>query len=133
MNKEPHILIAEDDADDRLMIMEVLDESPETIRYTFASDGEALLDLLKPGPLPSLILLDLNMPKIDGRQALRIIRSEPGLQAVPVVVFTTSVNSDDRERCMVLGANDYIAKPSSYPEMRLIVRNLYHNWLNPAL
>jgi two-component system, response regulator len=130
MSDIPHILIAEDDADDRLMIGEVLDEIPRLVSYAFVCDGEELLVVLSHGASPSLILLDLNMPKIDGRQALQLIRSKPEFNHIPVIVFTTSVNQDDRARCLGLGANDYIAKPASYADMRRIVNALHRTWLS---
>lgn len=129
MSKYPFIIIADDDADDRFMIQEILDESTEKINYQFARDGEILIGLLKGNTIPSLILLDLNMPKIDGRQALQIIKSERTLQQIPVVILTTSINQDDKDRCFELGAADYIAKPSNYTEMRGIIRRLREKWL----
>lgn len=129
MDKDLYIIIAEDDADDRLMIQEVLDESTLNINYKFAPDGEALINLLRNVPPPSLILLDLNMPKIDGRQALQMIKAERELQQIPIVIFTTSINQDDKDRCLKLGADDYIAKPSNYTDMRTIVSTLHARWL----
>lgn len=132
MSTDPFIIIAEDDADDRLMIQELLDESTAKIKYQFARDGEVLINLLKNDPLPSLILLDLNMPKIDGRQALQIIKSEQALKEIPVVILTTSINQDDKDRCIKLGAADYIAKPSNYGDMREIILRLNEKWLHAS-
>ncbi|MES2689626.1 MAG: response regulator [Bacteroidota bacterium] len=129
MSKDPFIIIAEDDADDRLMIQEVLDESAVKINYQFARDGEILINLLKNNTIPSLILLDLNMPKIDGRQALQMIKAESSLQQIPIVILTTSINQDDKDRCFKLGADDYIAKPSNYNDMRIIISRLREKWL----
>src|SRR5262245_29600376 len=95
------ILIAEDDADDRVLTKEAFDESRLLNEVHFVEDGEELLNYLErkspyaDAPRPNLILLDLNMPKKDGREALKEIKSNPELRRIPVVVMTTSKAEED--------------------------------------
>ena len=108
------ILVADDDADDRMMIEEALRENRLANDLHFVSDGEDLLDYLHhrgkfsdpvKNPKPGLILLDLNMPKKDGREALREIKSDPLLRGIPVIVLTTSKAEEDVYRTYDLGVN----------------------------
>src|SRR5690554_5967749 len=100
-NRQPRILIAEDDPDDQLMLQDAFEETCKHCQLRFVSDGVELMGLLldevNAVPLPDLLLLDLNMPLKDGRQALVEIRSEPALQQLPTVILTTSKNDEDRE------------------------------------
>jgi CheY-like chemotaxis protein len=118
-----NILMAEDDADDRLLIGEAFAEAGHHSRVTAVPDGGELLRYLRreakyadPGayPTPDVVLLDLNMPRLDGREALHEIKSDPRLRGIPVIVFTTSRDPDDIENCYLDGANSYIVKPSNY-------------------
>jgi len=135
------ILLAEDDPDDRFIIEEAFQESQFLGTLLFVEDGEELLDyLLRRGryaekisaPRPSCILLDLNMPRKDGREALWEIKQNPKLRDVPVVVLTTSDSQRDREYCAELGVCDYVTKPSSFNElvdlMNRIQRLSLHGW-----
>ena len=99
----------------------------------FVSDGLQLLDFLRrqgpyesdsKAPRPDLILLDLNMPKMDGRSALSLIKKDKGLKNIPVVVFSTSSASSDRKLTMDLGARSFITKPSSFQEFKSVVLSL---------
>ncbi len=136
------ILIAEDDPDDRLLLKEAFRASQTPYEIHFVEDGEELMDyLLRRGkysagdlaPRPALILLDLNMPKKDGRQALREIKADPDLIEIPVVVWTTSGLEEDRIRCRDFGAEDYLIKPSSFAEVEKAARELVNNWLEPSV
>ena len=117
------ILVADDDADDRMMIEEALRENRLANDLHFVSDGEDLLDYLHhrgkfsdpvKNPKPGLILLDLNMPKKDGREALREIKSDPLLRGIPVIVLTTSKAEEDVYRTYDLGVNSFITKPVTF-------------------
>lgn len=132
------ILMADDDPDDRLMAREAFRECALCGRLEFAEDGEELMDYLQRRgrfadreryPAPALILLDLNMPRKDGREALREIRADPRLCAIPVVVLTTSAAEEDIARSYVDGANSYISKPASFDGLREVVRSLGNYWL----
>jgi CheY-like chemotaxis protein len=117
------ILMAEDDPDDRLLVGEAVVEAHLHGEVRFVGDGEELMDYLRarggwapPGaaPRPALILLDLNMPRKDGREALREIKADPELRRIPVVVLSTSSDDVDVVRCYDLGANSYVTKPATF-------------------
>ncbi|MDB4951176.1 MAG: response regulator receiver protein [Gemmatimonadetes bacterium] len=117
------ILMADDDPDDRLLARDALAEACVANELCFVEDGEELLEYLHGDgrwapparPLrPGLILLDLNMPRKDGREALREIKADPGLRRIPVVVLTTSRDEEDVLRCYDLGASSYITKPVTF-------------------
>jgi CheY-like chemotaxis protein len=141
MNKPAHsvtILVADDDADDRLMIEEALRENRLSNDLRFVKDGEELLDyLLRKGkysdpslsPRPGLILLDLNMPRKDGREALKEIKSNQELRGIPVVILTTSKAEEDVYRTYNLGVNSFITKPVTFDSLVTIVRDLGKYWL----
>lgn len=127
------VLMAEDDPDDRFLVERAFRDIQGSGDLRFVEDGEALVNyLFRSGqyadpelfPRPSLILLDLNMPKKDGRQALIEIKRDPELQAIPVVVWTTSNESDDRIQCKKIGAASYVTKPIAYAELVRAIREL---------
>ncbi|MEJ2725715.1 MAG: response regulator [Deltaproteobacteria bacterium] len=132
------VLMAEDDADDRLLIEEAFSqlESPGDVR--FVQDGEELMHYLRregkyadPGvsPRPALILLDLNMPRKDGREALLEMKADPDLQEIPVVVWTTSNEPWDKIQSRKAGASTYLTKPASYDDLLSAVRNIVKRYL----
>jgi CheY-like chemotaxis protein len=130
------ILMAEDDVDDRLLARDALTESGSEGDLRFVDNGEELLDyLLGRGKFnadalrPRLILLDLNMPLKDGRQALREIKSNPLLRQIPVVVLTTSHADTDIDLVYHLGANSFITKPVRYEALVDVMRILSEYWL----
>ena len=131
------ILIADDDADDRLMIRDALHENRLANDLKFVEDGEALMDYLhrrgqykdvETSPRPGLILLDLNMPKKDGREALKEIKGDPALRGIPVVVLTTSKAEEDIYRTYNLGVNSFITKPVTFEALVMITRDLGRYW-----
>src|SRR6185369_15729896 len=131
------ILLADDDADDRMMASEALEESRLVNDPRCVEDGEELMDyLLRRGkysnpdaaPRPGLILLDLNMPKKDGREALREIKSEPTLRTIPVVVLTTSQAEEDIYRTYDLGVNSFITKPVNFESLVALMKTLGKYW-----
>jgi CheY-like chemotaxis protein len=131
------LLMADDDEDDRLMAREALTESRLTNPLYFVHDGEELMDYLyRRGkyadpvryPFPGLILLDLNMPRKDGREALREIRADPNLRRIPVVVLTTSAAEEDVLRSYELGVNSFIVKPVTFDALVEVMRSLGRYW-----
>ena len=131
-----NILMADDDADDRMMMKEALEENNFSHSLNFVQDGEELLDYLhKRGKFvdekvlrPSLILLDLNMPKIDGREALSHIKSHSIFKRIPVIVLTTSRAEEDIVRTYDLGVNSFICKPVHYKDLVLVAREIGNYW-----
>jgi CheY-like chemotaxis protein len=132
------ILMADDDADDRQMTKEAFEESHLNNDLRFVEDGVELLDYLKrrgkysnpfSAPRPGLILLDLNMPKKDGREALREIKADPRLKSIRVVVLTTSKAEEDILRTYDLSAASYITKPVAFAALIEVVRTLGKYWL----
>lgn len=136
---KPTILIAEDDPDDRLLLEVALSEICESeCVILFVKDGEELMDYLlhlnryaeAAPPRPALILLDLNMPRKDGREALLEIRGAAGLREIPVVVWTTSGEEEDRRFCAESGASDYFTKPNTFLEISASLRIIIKTWLS---
>ncbi len=131
------ILLADDDEDDRKLAQDALVESRLANDLHMVEDGEELMDyLLRRGkyaaladsPRPGLILLDLNMPKKDGREALREIKADPSLRQIPVVVLTTSKAEEDIYRTYDLGANSFITKPVMFESLVRVMRDLGTYW-----
>src|SRR5436190_22771702 len=131
------ILMADDDPDDRQMTKEAFVESKLANDLRFVEDGVELLEYLKrrgryappaDAPRPGLILLDLNMPKKDGREALREIKADPELRRIRIVVLTTSKADTDIGRIYELGANSFIAKPVSFDSLVEVMKILGRYW-----
>lgn len=138
MAKSIVILMADDDEDDRLLTRAALEESRLTNQLMFVQDGEELMDYLhqrgrfsdpEKCPRPGLILLDLNMPRKDGREALREIKSDASLRQIPVVVLTTSKAEEDIYRSYDLGANSFIIKPVTFESLVNVMKVLGRYWL----
>jgi CheY-like chemotaxis protein len=136
--KSINILLAEDDADDRYLINEALDESGVRCQLFIVEDGNELLDYLhrrgkyqdeQEWPRPSLILLDLNMPRLDGREALALIKANPKLRGIPIVVLTTSQAEEDVLRTYELGVSGFITKPVTFTGLRETMEALGKYWL----
>ena len=133
------ILMADDDEEDRMMAKEAWEESRLCNDLRFVEDGVELMDHLErrgkyadpnDSPRPELILLDLNMPKKDGREALQEIKTSVDLCRIPVVVITTSSAEEDILRSYHVGANSYITKPVTFDGLVKIVRHLGTYWFN---
>jgi CheY-like chemotaxis protein len=131
------ILLADDDADDRLLTRDALAESRLANDLRFVEDGEQLLQYLRregdyerpeASPRPGLILLDLNMPRKDGREALKEIKSDPTLRHIPIVVLTTSKAEEDIYRTYDLGVNSFITKPVTFDGLVNVMRGLGRYW-----
>ena len=141
--KPPHaILLVEDNPADVKITQRALRESAFPVELLVVRDGEEAVEyLLRQGPhagdpvwrSPDLILLDLNLPKLNGLQVLQRIRSTPQLHNVPVVVLTTSKRQEDIQQTYAAGANTYIQKPAEYPRYRDLVMTLRQYWHETAL
>lgn len=138
MAREPlFILLADDDPDDRMMAAEALEESRVLNELATVQDGEELLEFLRctgryadrEPRLPGLILLDLNMPRMDGREALQEIKSDPGLRRIPVVVLTTSRAEADIVKTYDLGVNSFVSKPVTFDGLVAIMSELGRYWI----
>lgn len=114
------ILLADDDAEDRAILKEAIEDISSETALHVAGNGEELLNLLdheyNKGNLAALIILDLNMPRLNGTQTLSRLKSNHLYKDIPVVIYSTSVNPLEKEKCMLLGAHSYITKPISYKE-----------------
>jgi CheY-like chemotaxis protein len=134
------ILMADDDEDDRVLTADALKRSRLINDVRFVVDGDDLMQYLRgqgayatggvPSPRPGLILLDLNMPKKDGREALAEIKSDPVLRSIPVVVLTTSKAEEDIVRTYDLGVNSFVSKPVSFEELAAVMRTLACYWFD---
>jgi len=131
------ILMADDDEDDCLLVKRAFKTSKICNDLRFVSDGEELMDYLyrrdkyegtDQAPRPGLILLDLNMPRKDGREALKEIKEDASLREIPVVVLTTSNEERDVLESYDLGANSYIAKPVTFEGLVEVVKSLGKYW-----
>ena len=131
------IVVADDDADDRMMIKDAFDASKLGNEVDFVEDGVELLEYLRREgryaklagePFPGFVLLDLNMPRKDGRTVLKEIRNDPKLHRIPIVILTTSKAEEDIIKTYNLGVNSFICKPVSFDKLVDIVRTIGHYW-----
>ena len=101
----------------------------------FAENGEEVIEILtrfSSGELPCLIVLDLNMPKMNGTETLRYLKSEERFRKIPVIIYSTSINPVERDRCLHLGARDYISKPASFGESVSTAKMFYQYCVDSA-
>ncbi len=135
----PTILIANDDSSFCLLIEEVLQEVHSNHTLFFVEDGEQLLDYLYrrgpyqdqlKSPFPDLLLLDLNMPKLDGREALVHIKSDPQLKTIPIVILSSSYHQEDISKCYNAGANSFIVNPLTFDKLTIAMQSLCKYWLS---
>jgi CheY-like chemotaxis protein len=132
------IVVADDDADDRMMIRDAFEESKLGNPIDFVEDGMELMEYLnREGkyanlagqPFPGFILLDLNMPRKDGRTALKEIKESAELHRIPIVILTTSKAEEDIIKTYNLGVNSFICKPVSFDKLVDIVKTVGHYWI----
>lgn len=132
------ILMADDDEDDRLLTRDALTESHVLNDFHCVADGVELMKYLRREglykddvlyPVPSLILLDLNMPRLDGRGALEQIKRDPLLRSIPVIILTTSKAEEDMLRAYDLGAASYITKPVTFDKLVELMKSLGRYWV----
>ena len=135
------IMMVDDDPDDFFIVSEVLRENGFKNDFRLCEDGEELMDYLfrrgryadeDKNPLPGIILLDLNMPKIDGRQVLAEIKDNQELRHIPVIILTTSSDPLDIDLCYRTGANSYIEKPQSFEMLSTVLTLAIKHWTRTA-
>src|SRR5690606_6901636 len=133
------ILIADDDADDRFLLQAAFEENGFNDRLQFVENGVEVMEFLQaknpngdPATLPRFILMDLNMPKKDGREVLGELKQHPEFKNIPVVVFSTTNNEQEMRRCYELGANSYITKPNSFESLLKTVAALRSYWMQTS-
>jgi len=137
MNKpgERYLLIAEDDEDDRHLMRTAFAAKGFNEKLVFTENGEELLEYMysaheKKAIAPVFVLLDLNMPKKDGKETLRELKQHPELRKTPVVIFSTTNNQQVINKCYELGANSYILKPPVYESLLNVVDVLTNYWFS---
>lgn len=130
----PYVLVAEDDADDRYLLESAFKENlfPEPI--IFVENGVKLLTTLQSIHAsdklhPKLIIMDLNMPKKDGREVLKELKADENLKQIPVIIFSTTSNKHEMDQCYALGADSYILKPDSFSNFLAVVVEIHRKWL----
>jgi CheY-like chemotaxis protein len=135
------ILVADDDEDDQVLAADALREAGVSNPLRFVRNGDELMNYLRhcgeyaslpPYPRPGLLLLDLNMPRKDGREALREIKADPQLRSIPVVVLTTSDSREDVDLVYALGGNSFISKPVTFDGLVKALRTLSDYWFRVA-
>lgn len=132
MSPKYQIIIVDDDNDDREIIRDAFQTAmEEELDYVFIENGERLMEFLQDNneALPSLIMLDLNMPGKDGRETLKEIKSHEKLQQIPTIIFTTSSSTRDKQIVYSLGANCFITKPDTFNKLIELTRSIGRLWL----
>ncbi len=132
------VIIAEDDPDDRLLIKDaIIQASTRQVDVHFVHDGAEMLDYLyhrgkygsaAESPTPELVLLDLNMPKMNGMEVLAEIKKDPALRSIPVVVLTTSQSPEHVQRSYELGGSGYVTKPGSFSDLVEVMKGIERYW-----
>jgi CheY-like chemotaxis protein len=136
--KKIFILMADDDEDDFILVRDAFREAQLSVNLRLVGDGQELMEYLSGGysdpesedPTPDLILLDLNMPRKDGRAALEEIKSLPHLKSIPVIVLTTSKEEEDVQYCYSHGANSFITKPLAFTELIQVIQSVTAYWFS---
>ena len=133
--KQPLVFIADDDNDDVFFVRSAIEQLKSDIRVRHFLNGKQLIDALNDPSeeFPDLVLLDLNMPILDGKETLRILRRNEALHDLPIVMLSTSTHTFERELCLGYGANNYITKPYSFSLYLQIFRRLKHEVLDRAI
>ncbi len=130
---QPTILIAEDDPDDALMLKDAFSEINQTA-ITFLNNGKLLVEhiqkLLQNNEQPNLVVIDLNMPVLDGRGVINELKKSVATQHIPLVVLSTTKDKDDIAAIIALGANDFFTKPSCFNDLVKITNTIANKWLN---
>ena len=140
------ILMTDDDSEDRFLALFAFKKLNAAHTIDFVSNGEEMLDYLtmrlnSNSELPNLILLDLNMPKMDGREAMKQIKANPKLSGIEIIIFSTSMSEKDKKLTLDLGAKDFIVKPNNHDELINIFRKIcdglvtkpgWHYFIEPA-
>ncbi|MBC7652578.1 MAG: response regulator [Deinococcales bacterium] len=130
------ILVAEDDADDRFLLQTAFNDVGGNEQLVFTENGVELIDYLNSlgeKPFYGFILLDLNMPRKDGREVLKYLKQHVKFKRIPIIVFSTTKNDVEVLRCYDLGANTYIRKPANYDELIKVIEDIRKYWIKHAL
>jgi CheY-like chemotaxis protein len=137
--KKALILIADDDMDDRFLLQAAFVESGDQETLEFVENGVEVLTYLNrvadggdDAAYPEIIMLDLNMPKKDGKEVLLELKQHPVFKKIPVIIYTTTKNEIEVKKCYELGANTYIVKPVSFEALREVVISIRTYWLSTA-
>ena len=129
MRQYPNILLVDDDVEDCMIIKDAFDDSGHAFLIHFEQDGERAISYLQKSllsqTLPSLIILDLNMPRMNGRQTLSFLKNDRAFADIPVIIFSTSLNQFEHDQCLALGAHSYVIKPMTYKEALEVVAYFY--------
>lgn len=126
-----NVLIVDDDEDDQYLIKSAFEDDSNVFNLQFARDGTDVLENIQaPQFLPDLVLLDLNMPKINGFDVLSHLKRSPLYRHVPVIILTTSAHPADIEKAYQMGANSYVVKPSSHHELVLMAEKIRQYWFD---
>lgn len=136
MHKKNYIIIADDDLDDQLLVKKAFKKNNFDIPLTFVDNGEELISFFIDNPsidLPSFILLDLNMPKKNGKDCIIELKQSARLKNIPIVMFSTSSQIEDIEHTYDLGASSYIHKPTDFEDLKKIVNTLGDYWFKTVL
>ncbi|MVM32476.1 response regulator [Spirosoma sp. HMF4905] len=125
----PQIWIVDDDEDDQYLFAGAFKSLSPSLRVQLFNDGEDLLPALAQSTrLPDLIILDLNMPRVNGFEALKLLRAEPSYQRLPVIVLTTSDQLEDQTKALALGADGFLTKPPSFDKILILFEQLVQQW-----
>jgi CheY-like chemotaxis protein len=135
--RPPRILLIEDNPADAMLVKECLHEEMPTMQLRVAKDGEEGLRVLRDGaadrcPLPDLVLLDLNMPRMDGHEVLKEIKRDSALRSMPVVVLTSSGYESDVRKAYEAQASSYVVKPGNLEDLEGAIRSIVHFWFGSA-
>ncbi|WP_341226153.1 response regulator [uncultured Arcticibacterium sp.] len=133
MKKLPLILIAEDDEDDQMLMKSAFKDNKVECQLEFVPDGEKLMEYLEASEtIPSLILLDLNMPKVDGKAVLKIIKDSEVYRHIPTMIISTSSAVAEVKNVYNLGAAAYLVKPANYDDLLKLINHLTSFYFNAA-
>jgi two-component system, response regulator len=118
------VLVVDDDPDDRWVVKQAFKEKENTIRLEEIQDGQELIDWLTAGlaRIPDLIMLDLNLPRVTGHEAIKFLKESPLYRHIPVVVFSTSSSEFEKQSVITSGANGFFQKPSTYNDYIRVLR-----------
>lgn len=137
-HRTPVVLVVEDDLGDQILIEEALQASAVLKRIEIVADGEQALEYLyrlgryadaARAPRPDLILLDLNMPRLGGKEVAAKLKGDPQFRSIPIVAFTTSCREEDVALCYSIGVNSYVQKPTDFDRLQSVLRHLERYWL----
>lgn len=137
MQNKSIILVAEDDADDRFLLQTAFEQCRYSGTLSFVENGVEAMKYLQNAKqmedaYPNLIMLDINMPKKDGYEVLKELKKDKVFEKIPVVVFSTAHNENELNKCIAMGANEYIVKPDSFEILLNIVADLTSRFMKPV-